>query len=403
MTLKRISILFIISIFFIGNLNAQIKRREDLLGQNNAITTAVPFLMIAPDARAGAMGDGGVATSPDANSLHWNPSKYAFIKDDFGFSMSYTPWLQKLVPDINLMHLSGYYRIDKQQVISASLLYFSLGDINFTDENSVDLGTYKPHEFAVDAAYSRRLTDNFSMGIAGRFIYSNLTLGQSVGSSTQSTKPGSSVAADVSAFYTNEFKFGRLNFGANISNIGTKVAYSDETKFKNFIPINLRLGAAYQKDIDDYNSITFAVDINKLLVPTPPVYDRDSSNKIIYDPVTNEPIIYKGKTSDVSVVSGIFQSFNDAPNGFKEEMQELNYSVGMEYWYDKQFAIRSGYFYEHKNKGGRQFVTLGLGLKYNAFGLDFAYLIPTEKNNPLQNTLRFSLLFNFGNAKNKSK
>lgn len=401
MTLKRIAILFIISIFFIGNITAQVDSKDELLGQNNSITTAVPFLMIAPDARAGAMGDGGVATSPDANSLHWNPSKYAFIKDEFGFSMSYTPWLQKLVPDINLMHLSGYYRLDKEQVISASLLYFSLGDINFTNDIGDDQGTYKPHEFSVDAAYSRRLTENFSMGIAGRFIYSNLTLGQNVGA-TQSTKPGNSVAADVSAFYTNEFKFGRLNFGANISNIGMKVAYSESTTFKNFIPINLRLGTSYQKDIDDYNSITIALDVNKLLVPTPPIYDKDSSGKIIKD-ASGDPVIYKGKNSDVSVVSGIFQSFNDAPNGFKEEMQELNYSVGLEYWYDKQFAIRSGYFYEHENKGGRKFFTLGLGLKYNAFGLDFAYLIPTEKNNPLQNTLRFSLLFNFGNEKNKSK
>lgn len=364
---------------------------SNLLGQNT-ITTSVPFLIIAPDSRAGAMGDAGVATTPDANSQHWNPAKYAFIEKDMGVSISYTPWLRNLVDDINLAYITGYKRIDKSQTVSASLLYFSLGNITFTDETGSSLGDYKPNEFAVDGAYSRLLSDNFSASIAMRFIYSNLTSGQYAGNTA--TKPGTAVAADLSAYYRNKIKIGELAFGMNISNIGSRISYTTEDE-KDFIPINLRLGGALTAEIDDYNKIMITADVNKLLVPTTPIYDGDGTEP--------ENILF-GKDPNVSVPVGMFQSFADAPGNkddgsqvFREEMSEFNYAIGMEYWYSNQFAIRAGYFNEHENKGNRKFYTIGLGLKLNVFALDFAYLVPSKggQSNPLANTLRFTLTFDF--------
>ena len=368
----------------------------DEIGRDNlnTITTAVPFLLISPDSRAGGMGDVGVATSPDANSLHWNSAKFAFVEDEVGFAVSYVPWLRALVPDINLSYLAGYKKLNKNEAIAMELRYFTLGDITFTDVIGNNLGQYKPSEFAIGSAYSRKLSDQFSLAISGRYIYSNLTGGQSAGGIT--TNAGQSVAADVAGYFRKDIRIAKkdmeLALGANISNIGNKVRYT-ETSTRDFIPINLRLGTALNADLDEYNKISFAFDINKLLVPTPPIYNDSIDGQIDF-----------GQDPNVSVVSGIFQSFGDAPGGFSEEMREINFSVGTEYWYDDQFAVRAGYFNEHNTKGGRKFFTFGSGVKYNVFALDFSYLINASRaingNNPLANTMRFTLIFDFGAMEN---
>ncbi len=360
----------------------------------NTITTAVPFLLISPDSRAGGMGDVGVATTPDANSLHWNPAKFSFVEDEVGFAVSYVPWLRELVPDINLSYLAGYKKLNDNEAVAMELRYFTLGDITFTDVIGNNLGQYKPSEFAIGSSYSRKLSDQFSLAISGRYVYSNLTGGQSAGGIT--TNAGQSIAADVAGYYKKTVRIAKkdmdLAFGANISNIGNKISYT-ETSTRDFIPINLRLGTALNADLDDYNKISFAFDINKLLVPTPPIYNDSIENQIDF-----------GKDPNVSVVSGIFQSFGDAPGGFSEEMREINFSVGTEYWYDEQFAVRAGYFNEHDTKGGRKFFTFGSGVKYNVFALDFSYLINASRaingNNPLANTMRFTLIFDFGEMEN---
>ena len=368
----------------------------DEIGRDNlnTITTAVPFLLISPDSRAGGMGDVGVATSPDANSLHWNPAKFAFVEDEVGFAVSYVPWLRALVPDINLSYLAGYKKLNKNEAIAMELRYFTLGDITFTDVIGNNLGQYKPSEFALGSAYSRKLSDQFSLAISGRYIYSNLTGGQSAGGIT--TNAGQSIAADVAGYYRKDIRIAKkdmqLALGANVSNIGNKVRYT-ETSTRDFIPINLRLGTALNADLDEYNKISFAFDINKLLVPTPPIYNDSIDGQIDF-----------GQDPNVSVVSGIFQSFGDAPGGFSEEMREINFSIGTEYWYDNQFAVRAGYFNEHNTKGGRKFFTFGSGVKYNVFALDFSYLINASRaingNNPLANTMRFTLIFDFGAMEN---
>ena len=372
----------------------QIKYGEVTGGEINTLQSAVPFLTIAPDSRAGAMGDVGVATSPDINSQHWNAAKYVFMEGNGGIAISYTPWLRKLVPDINLAYISGYYKLDGQQALSASLRYFSLGNIVFTDRfGNPDGRQFNPNEFAVDAGYSRLFTDKLSGSIVFRFIRSDLTGGTYVGD--LESKAGVSVAADLGFFYTDKINLSgndaNLSFGANISNIGTKISYT-ANQDKAFIPINLRLGSALAIDLDSYNSFTFALDLNKLLIPTQPLYaDTDTAE-----------IILKGKDPNVSVPLGMIQSFYDAPgidnsrgSVLLEELHEITYSLGIEYWYRKQFAIRGGYFYEYQTKGNRKYFTLGVGLKLNVFSLDFAYLIPTAVNNPLANTLRFTLGFNF--------
>lgn len=344
----------------------------------NTITTAVPLLNIGPDARAGGMGDGGVASSPDANSMHWNPAKYSRIDNDMGFSFSYTPWLRNLVNDINLAYVSFYKRINKMSTFGATLRYFSLGEITFTDINGTDIGTYKPNEFAIDATYSRILTDKLSIAVAGRFIYSDLTQGQFVAG--VETKAGTSVAADIALYWEDDVNWfestdAKFAWGVNISNIGSKISYSGSAIEKEFIPTNLRFGPRLTLDLDNYNSLSFQVDVNKLLVPTP-----DSTN-----------------TDDIGVISGMIQSFYDAPGGFSEELREFSFSFGTEYWYTDVLALRGGFFYEDLTKGNRKYATLGVGLRYNVFGLDFSYLIPvTNDQNPLQNTLRFTLIFDVG-------
>lgn len=346
------------------------------------IVTGVPFLLISPDARSGAMGDAGAALSPDANSTHWNPAKLAFVENKNGISLSYSPWLQRLVPDINLAYLSAYHKIDERNTVGTSLRYFSLGDIQLTDNSGNNLNTYSPSEFALDGTFARQFGENFSLGTALRFIYSNLANGQF--SAGQQTKPGTALAADVSGYFKKEtLLFGsdaRVALGLNISNIGNKISYTDGGQ-KIFLPTNFKLGGA-TTFLNGLSEFTVALDVNKLLVPTPPITD-------------NEGNIVAGEDPDRSVPAGIFGSFSDAPGGFSEELNEISYSLGMEYWYNQQFALRTGYFYEHPDKGDRQYVTLGAGLRYNVFNLDFAYLLANQQKSPLANTLRFSLVFNF--------
>jgi hypothetical protein len=374
----------------------------ELSGQLNTITTGVPFLMIAPDSKQGGMGEAGAATIADANSLHWNAAKLPFAKEDLGVSVSYTPWLRKLVPDISLSYLSFYKKIDDIQAFGASLRYFSLGDITFTDITGATTGTFNPNEFAVDGAYARKLSDEFSASVSARFIYSNLASG--FGSGSEVSKAGITGAADVGLYYEKEILLGvsdaTLAFGANISNIGAKIAYSASGQ-DNFLPTNMRLGSRLTVDLDQYNSLSVTIDANKLLVPSNPVYDKDTlTGRVIVNPDGTYKILAGEDPYSKSVVEGLFGSFSDAPGGAKEELREINYAAGVEYWYDKQFALRGGYFHEAQTKGGRQFFTLGTGLKYNVFNINFAYLIPfanraggLQQVSPLQNTLRFSLQF----------
>ncbi len=349
----------------------------------NAIQTVVPFITIAPDSRAGAMGDVGAATSPDIYSQHWNPSKYAFIDGNAGVGISYSPWLRNLVPDINIAYLTGYYRIDEKQVASASLLYSSLGDVHFTDDFGNLERTFKPNELAFDLGYSRIFAEHFSGGIAFRFIYSNLTGGSYSGG--DATKAGTSFAADISGYYNNTVsmfgKDGEVGLGVNFSNIGSKMSYSDD-QASDFIPMNLRLGGSGTVEIDEFNKLTLALDFNKLLVPTPPKYSSSNPDSII-----------AGKDPNVSVPVAIFQSFYDAPGGFGEELREWTASIGLEYWYSDQFALRAGYFHENESKGNRKYFTAGAGFKLRGFTIDFSYLMPTVSNHPLARTLRFSLAF----------
>jgi hypothetical protein len=376
-----------------------------MYSQLNAIQTVVPFLTIAPDSRAGAMGDAGVATSPDLFSMHWNPAKFAFIDGKGGIGISYAPWLRTLVPDINIAYLTGYARVDSKQVLSASLLYSSLGDIPFTDEFGNNLLSFRPNEFAIDVGYSRLFSEYFSGGIAFRFIYSNLTGGFYEGG--DATKAGISFAADLSSYYQRDIEILNKNailaFGINFSNIGSKMSYTD-SNVPDFIPMNMRLGSSATINLDSYNALTLTVDLNKLLVPTPPKYFTPGEINRSGDTVhTARTDIKSGKDPNVSVPVAIFQSFFDAPGGFKEELQEITYSLGAEYWYNKQFAIRCGYFHESEIKGNRKYFTAGAGFRMNIFSLDFSYLMPMTMNNPLARTIRFSLSFDINSLKNISK
>ena len=351
-------------------------------GQSSSvITTAAPFLLIAPDARGAGMGDNGVATSGDVNSMHWNPAKYAFAPSDNAVGISYTPWLRRLASDINLGYVSGYKKLDQNQTIAGSFRYFSYGDIIYTDPQGNNYGQVTPSEFAVDLAYIRKLTENFSIALAGRFIHSNI--GQST-SSGGNLRPGSAGAADVGIYYNKDASLlgtnTTISYGVDISNIGTKMDYGTGTK--SFLPTNLRIGGGTNFHLDESSSFGVNLDINKLLVPTEPI--RDVNGNII-----------KGQDPNVSVPAGMFQSFYDAPGGFKQEIQELSYALGLEYNYNNQFFLRGGYFYENPNNGNRRYLTVGAGVKYNVFNLDFAYLI-ADTQNPLANTLRFSLNFYFG-------
>ena len=361
----------------------------------NVINTTVPFLTIAPDARGGGMGDVGVSSSPDVTSLFWNPAKYAFVESKFGAQVSYVPWLRALVDDIGLASLFGYYKIDSKSAVAMSFRYFSLGEVKFYGQEGQPLGDFNPNELALDGTYSRKFTERISGAVAGRFIYSNLTQGQG----GIDSHAGWSVAADVAVYYrlpieTLSMDGSTFNFGLNISNMGKKISYTNNF-VESFIPTTLRFGPSYEMDLDRYNKFAVFLDISKLLVPTPPVYAFDEEGKPIYNPDGTRTIA-KGKSQNVSVFQGMIQSFYDAPGGFSEEMQELMWSVGAEYWYNKLFAVRGGYFYEHRNKGNRQYLGLGASIKYSMFDLGFSYIVPTNTQlSPQDNTLRFTISLNF--------
>lgn len=361
-----------------------------ILGQDGerVITTAVPFLSITPDARSGAMGDVGVAISPDANATYWNASKLAFLENEIGVSGSYTPWLAKVVSDMSISYLSGYKKINDDQALALSMRYFDLGDIQLTNEQGDLLQLVSPREFSLAGTFAMKLSENFSAGLTGRFIHSNLFAGTTSGSGAGNGKPGISAAADISVFYNKEAIVGgkknNIAFGAVISNIGPKISYLDAEN-ADFLPTNLRLGTAFTTNLDPYNKLTFAFDINKLMVPTP-----DST------------LSYKDK----GLLGGMFGSFADAPDGFSEELKELMLSVGVEYWYNDLFAVRTGYYYENEDKGDRRYFTAGIGLRYQVFGVDFAYLMPQGtqpgRTHPLQETLRVTLQFNLDQGEQES-
>ncbi|XZF12583.1 type IX secretion system outer membrane channel protein PorV [Chitinophagaceae bacterium MMS25-I14] len=364
---------------------AQTTPKSGLNGQTTTITTAVPFLRISPDARSGAMGDVGIAISPDANAQYWNVAKLPFASKKYGISVTYTPWLKDLVPDIFLAYVSGYAKFGENdnQAISGSLRYFSLGDINYTDLDAQPAGTGKPREYSFDLGYSRRLSEYLSTGLSLRYIHSAIASGASNVGANADYKPGNAFSADLGLYYSktheiDEFRNTNFAFGAVVSNLGSKISYNSTRK--DFLPGNLGIGAAYTYQADEYNKFTIALDINKLLVPAP----KDTS--------TSGTPMYMYPT-DKSVPGGVFSSFSD-PAGLKR----LDVSAGLEYWYQNQFAVRAGYFFEDKDNGDRKYFTCGLGVRYNIFNLNFAYLVPSGSGvnrNPLSNTLRFSLLFEF--------
>lgn len=361
-------------------LNTTVNAQSDPL---NVVTTAVPFLRISPDARAGGMGDLGVATSPDTYSGLWNGGKVAFNTGKGGIAATYTPWLKDVANDVYLATLAGYYKFADNQAIHGSVRYFSLGDITFTDNMGNDFGSFRPREFGIDVGYSRKLNAKNGVGVTLKYINSNLAGNTTVGSTTY--KAGNAVAADLSYFHTGINSAGSgWNFGAVLSNLGSKISYTDNADAKDFIPANLGLGATYTKKMNMQNTLSLGIDVNKLLVPTPPA-----------DPATQAELTeYRNK----SVINSWFSSFGDAPGGFSEEIKEFQVSLGAEYTYNNQFSLRAGYFYENKTKGNRRYFTAGLGVKYNVFGFNFAYLVPTGSGvtrNPLSNTLRFSILFDF--------
>lgn len=378
--LKRLICIKILAISLFGS---TISVAQTQSGQTDnesfrVITTAVPFLSFAPDARGISMGDAGVATSPDANSVHWNNGKLAFIDSDAGASVNASQWLGNIVNDMWIYYLSGYYKLDDIQTIGASLRYFDLGEITETNILAQEVGVINPREAAFDITYSRKLNDNMGIGLTARYLWSNIS--SELGSNTDG-RPGTSIAVDLGYYYIKQIglgsKNGDLSFGAHFSNIGQKITYSNENN-ENFIPVNLRLGTALKTELDPFNTLTFALDFNKLLVPSPS------------DTASNQ---------DQSLLSGIFGSFGDAQDGFSEELKEFTISFGAEYWYNKTFAVRAGYFHEHAEKGNRKYVALGAGVRYQSLGVDFAYLVPTIVNHPLAETLKVSLMVDFATGR----
>lgn len=366
---------------------------QDKMDMFNPVNTSVTSQMIAPDARAAGMGDVGVATDPDVNSQYWNPAKYPFCISRAGVSLNYTPWLRQLVSDMDLAYLSGYYRIGDYSAVSASLRYFSLGEVmtEYNGETGESSGmTINPYEMSFDVAYSLMLSEKFSLAAAVRWIYSDLTYDY-----TDDTSPGSAFAADIACYYNDYINIGarecQLGIGLNISNIGSKISFGG-SEDSEFIPTNMRLGFALMVPIDEFNRFTIAADANKLLVPTYPKLEDGESSEAYDQRVQKEYY-------DVSSISGIFKSFGDAPGGFKEELQEINWSVGAEYVYNDKFTLRAGYHHESENKGNRKYFTVGAGFRMSAFSLDCGYVIATAKSNPLDQTLRFTLGFDMDGLK----
>ncbi len=380
----------IIALF--ASLGTSAQDKKDIF---NPVNTSVTSQTIAPDARAAGLGDAGVATDPDVVSQYWNPAKYPFTISRAGVALNYTPWLRQLVSDMDLAYLAGYYRIGDYSAVSASLRYFSLGEV-FTNsgESNDNSMTINPYEMSLDVAYSLMLSEKFSIAAAVRWIYSDLTYDY-----TQDTSPGSAFAVDLAAYYQNYVNIGarecQLGLGLNISNIGSKISFGGDDNAE-FIPTNLRLGASLMIPIDEYNRFTIAADANKLLVPTYPKQEDNEQTTDYQERVQKDYY-------DISAISGIFKSFSDAPGGFKEELQEINWSVGAEYIYHDQFAVRAGYHNESANKGNRKYFTVGAGFKMNVFSLDAAYVIATAKSNPLDQTLRFTLSFDMDGIKDLFK
>ena len=378
--------------------------KQDVENELNPVYYGVTSLAIAPDARAGAMGDVGAATDPDVNSQYWNPAKYPFCISRAGVSLNYTPWLRQIVSDIDLANVTGYYRIGDWDAISASLRYFSLGEVFYssTGFDNLNVDSYsesiRPYELSFDVAYSRMLSETFSAAVALRYIRSDLQ------APDDETTAGNAFAADIAMYHNGYLNLGQhecqLGWGLNISNIGSKISY-DEGNTSEFLPANLRLGASFMIPFDEYNVLSISADANKLLVPT-----RPTMKQYIKETGAAEDD-YSGYTSwlntegynNVSSISGIFKSFSDAPRGFKEEMEEINWGVGLEYSYDNKFFLRAGYHYEHPNKGNRKYYTVGAGFKMNVFSIDAGYVISAAQTNPLDQTLRFTLAFDMDGIK----
>ncbi len=389
-----LSVLAICGILIAQNAQAQcVNGINKVTGEKcaNAVVSAVPFLRIVPDSRGGALGDAGIATTADANSMHYNPSKMAFVDKNVSISATFTPWMRALgLNDVYLAYLAGYKKLDDRQAIGFGLRYFSLGSIDFTDDSGNPLGTGQPNEFEISAGYARKLSEKLSAGVAAKFIFSSLATGVQV--EGVEIRPAVAGAADLSLTYKTPMNFSDkkadFTLGLAITNLGNKVTYT-QSNIRDYLPTNMGLGTAYRMHLDEFNTLTFTADFNKLLVPTP----CDDPDPLICDTDEDEVADYRQQ----SPIGGIFQSFGDAPGGFQEELKEITVGAGVEYWYDDQFAVRAGYFNENYSKGNRKYFSVGLGLKYQIFGLNFSYIVPTtNRRNPLDNTLRFSLLFDFG-------
>lgn len=383
--MRRILKTLITAVLILTAAESYAQDKQDMF---NPVNTSVTSQTIAPDARAAGMGDVGVATDPDVNSQYWNPAKYPFCISRAGVALNYTPWLRQLVSDMDLAYLAGYYRIGDYSAVSASLRYFSLGEVMTSDSD--EAMTISPYEMSFDVAYSLMLSEKFSIAAAVRWIYSDLTYDY-----TDDTSPGSAFAADLACYYNDYINIGhrecQLGLGMNISNIGSKITFGGDDNSE-FIPTNLRLGAALMVPIDEYNRFTISADANKLLVPTYPKQEEGESTEDYQNRVQKDYY-------DVSSISGIFKSFNDAPNGFSEELEEINCSVGAEYVYNDKFSLRAGYHHESENKGNRKYFTVGAGFRMSAFTLDCGYVIATAKSNPLDQTLRFTLGFDMDGIK----
>lgn len=404
--MKNIFLVLVLMVFWSYNTFSQVfdPTRGCVVDNNgmcisNTLLTAVPFLRIAPDARSGAMGDVGIAVSPTSNTMHYNAANMVFAEDQSGFSFTYTPWLSNLnLDDIFLLYTSGYYKIDDNQSVGGAIRFFSLGDIEFTDANGGSLGTGRPREAEFSLAYARKLGDKLSASLTGKYIFSNLASGQNINGLDIST--GRSFAADVGINYRTKANVGSYkgewSFGLAATNIGAKISYTEDA-IRDFIPSNLGIGSALKLDLDKYNTITFALDFNKLMVPTPVAkFIKDADGNNIHNDDWGCDTCTVADYREKPLFQGILGSFGDAQGGLREELKEIAWSLGFEYWYDKQFALRGGYYHESVEKGNRRYFTIGAGIKYNVFGLDFSYLIPSSAiPNPLDNTLRFSLLFDF--------
>lgn len=406
--MKRTNILRTVLALVIVMLNVNTASAQDSWSQLNPVNYAVPSLNIAPDARSAGMGDVGAATDPDVSSQYWNPAKYPFCISRAGVALNYTPWLRQLTSDIDLANVTGYYRLGDYDALSASLRYFSLGEVTYFGNGMEE--TIRPYEMAVDVAYSRMLSETFSAAVGLRFIYSDLS------AHDDETRPGSAFAADIALYHNGYINIGnhesQLGWGINLSNIGSKISY-DEGNTSEFIPANMRLGLSLMVPIDDYNTFSISADANKLMVPTMPTYKQYVSEQLTdLTPEQKEQAISSGSYSsdynswlhdegyfNVSPITGIFKSFSDAPRGFKEELEEIQWSVGAEYAYDNKFFVRAGYHHEHPNKGNRKYFTVGAGFKMSVFSIDAGYVISTAQSNPLDQTLRFSLAFDMDGIK----